>query len=223
MAVQLWDLGAGVERRRLTGPQESLVCVALAADGRNVAAGDRNGTIHLWVLDPPGTPPRSFAGHLGAVTGLVFEADGALLSVGLDGTLRRWDFGSNKGRLLRADAGSLRGIALSRAIGCVALAGDRLLIRCPDSSVVATDGHAGGTRCVAFSADGAFLASGGADGAVRLWRTSDGGALVSFEGHEGPVQTVAVSPDRRFVYSGGADGTLRRWAIRSAALSARAP
>jgi WD40 repeat protein len=154
---------------------------------------------------------------------LVFESDGALLSVGMDGTLRRWDFASGRARVLRADAGALRGVAASRSNGCVALAGDRLLIRCPDSSIVATDGHPGGARCVAFSADGAFLASGGADGAVRLWRTSDGGALASFEGHEGPVQAIAVSPDRRFVYSGGADGTLRRWAIRSAALSARTP
>lgn len=223
MAVQLWDLGTGVERRRLTGPTESLVCVAMTPDGRSVAAGDRNGKVYLWVLDPPGSAPRSFGGHLGAVTGLVFEPDGALLSVGMDGTLRRWDFASGRARVLRADAGALRGVAASRDTGCVALAGDRLVIRCPDARAVATEGHAGGTRCVAFSADGAFVASGGADGAVRLWRTSDGGVLTSFEGHEGAIQGVAVSPDRRFVYSGGADGTLRRWAVRSAALSARAP
>jgi WD40 repeat protein len=62
-----------------------------------------------------------------------------------------------------------------------------------------------------------LLASGGADGAVRLWRASDGKELVCYEGHAGAVRGVTFSTDGRFVYSGGADGTLRRWAAPTCA------
>jgi eukaryotic-like serine/threonine-protein kinase len=88
MAVQLWDLVAGEERKRLRGADDTLVCVDVTIDGRKIAAGSRDGTIHLWTLDPPGTPLLGFKGHIGTVTGVAFSADGSTIySVGLDGTL----------------------------------------------------------------------------------------------------------------------------------------
>lgn len=223
MAVQLWDLRTGVEVRRLKGPEENLVSVAVTPDGRKVAAGSRDGTIHVWILDPPNTPPLIAKGHSGNVTGLTFEPDGgALLSVGLDGALCRWETATAKGKkLMRGEAGTLRAVAIEKADGRIALAGDRLLLRQADGTILNLEGHKDGTLCVAFSADGALLASGGNDRTVRLWRTSDGVEQGSFEGHGGPVRAVTISPDRRFVYSGGADGTLRRWAVASVAMNNR--
>lgn len=226
MTVQLWDLATGVERKRLKGAQDNLVCVAIAPDGRKVAAGSRNGTVHLWTLDPPGTPPQTLLGHTGTVTGVAFTPDGSsFLSGGVDGKLRQWDVETGQEEeLMKGGAGSLQALACAKADGSLALAGDALLLRRPDGSVAALSGHQGGTLCVAFSAEGTLLASGGRDGVVRLWRTSDGGELASFEGHVGPVRAVAFGPNRRFVYSGGADGTLRRWAVaRTLATSVSPP
>jgi eukaryotic-like serine/threonine-protein kinase len=225
MAVQLWDLGCGEERRRLRGPRDSLVCVALTSDGRKVAAGARDGTVHLWMLDPPGTPPRAVTGHTGPVTAVAFTPDGsALLSGGADGMLRQWDVLSGRGQeLLRGEAGAVRAVACAKATGCLAVAGARLLIREPEGRVVALEGHKEAALCVAFSADGTLLASGGSDHAVRVWRAADGVEVALFEDHDGPVRAVAFSPDRRFVYSGGADGTLRRWPVRSAATPRPSP
>jgi serine/threonine protein kinase len=216
MAVQLWDLAAGVERRRLGGPRDSLVSVALSFDGRRVAAGARDGMVHVWTLDPPNTPRRVMTGHAGTVTGVAFVPDDtAVLSVGLDGTLYVWDLATGKGeRVLMGDAGAIRAVACSRKTGCVAVAGDRLVLVAPDGPDRTLAGHEGGTLCVAFSGDGAFLASGGRDQMVRIWRTADGTEAAVFDGHVGPVRAVGVSPDRRFIYSGGADGTIRRWPVR---------
>ena len=146
MAVQLWDLGTGEERRRLRGPRDSLVCVALTPDGRKVAAGGRDGTVHLWTLDPSGTPPLVVNGHSGTASGVAFTPDGsAVLSAGLDGTLHLWDVDSGKGEeLLRGEAGAVRAVAVHRATGCVAVAGDYLLLRELDGRVVTLEGHTGG-------------------------------------------------------------------------------
>ncbi|HKB38788.1 MAG TPA: serine/threonine-protein kinase, partial [Gemmataceae bacterium] len=135
MVVQLWDLGAGIERWRLPGPRASLTSIAMTRDGRRLAAGCEDGTIHLWTLDPPNSPALRFQGHSGAVTGLAFvPGDGALISVGHDGASRRWDLTTRRGEtVLQGEAGALRAVA--SAGGCLALAGERLLIRQPDGTL----------------------------------------------------------------------------------------
>jgi WD40 repeat protein len=218
MVVQLWDFTTGAERRRLRGAKSNLTSVALTLDGRKVAAGTEDGTIHLWPLDPPNAPPLTLQGHSEAVTALTFVPSGlSLLSVGHDGTLRRWD--ATTGRMegvLQVGAGPLRAVAFGGVSGRVALAGDRLCLRRSGGVLMTLEGHSEGALCVAFSIDGTLLASGGTDHTVRLWRASDGQEIACFEGHDGPVRAVAFSPDRRYLYSGGTDGTLRRWPITSA-------
>jgi WD40 repeat protein len=215
MAVQLWDLAGGVERRRLPGLGQNLICVALAPDGRKVAAGSEDGAVRLWTLDPPNVPALTLRGHTERVTDLVFTPDGTLLlTASLDGTMRQWDVQNSKFRgALKPDAGPLNALAFGAATRCVALAGDQLRLRQPDGSLLTLEGHREPVLCVAFSADGPLLGSGGADHTVRLWRARDGQLLASFEGHEGAVRGVTISPDNRYVYSGAADGTLRRWTV----------
>lgn len=218
MAVQLWDFATGTERRRLRGAKDSLSCIAISFDGRRVVAGDRSGEIHIWALDAPATVPDTIKAHIGTVTGIVFTPDNtAIISSGLDGTVRRWDLQSNQGEeLVCGNAGPVRAIAISKTNGAIAVGGELLLLWQPESEIATLAGHIGGTRCVALSADGVLLASGGNDRSVRLWRTRDGSELAAFEGHDGAVRAIAISPDRRFIYSGGEDGTIRRWVIGAA-------
>jgi WD40 repeat protein/serine/threonine protein kinase len=61
-------------------------------------------------------------------------------------------------------------------------------------------GHQGGLLCLALSADGKRLVSGGLDRNVKVWDVATGQELLSLEGHNVlPASAVACSPDGRLI------------------------
>src|SRR5262249_29313954 len=68
-----------------------------------------------------------------------------------------------------------------------------------------------GTFAVAFAPDGATVASGHADGAVRLWDRDTGKERALLRGHSWVVYSLAFAPDGRSVISGSAAAPVRVW------------
>jgi len=58
-------------------------------------------------------------------------------------------------------------------------------------------GHTAWVTSVAFSPDGAVIASGSCDDTVRTWDVKTGKTLKVFEGHTYNVKSVAFSPEGR--------------------------
>jgi WD40 repeat protein len=75
-------------------------------------------------------------------------------------------------------------------------------------------GHSDDVYAVAFSPDehGLWLATAGADSAVKVWDSHAGGPPVrTFRGHTGLVTSLAFTPDGKRLVSGSRDHTVKVW------------
>src|SRR5205823_2111570 len=113
MGVQIWNLQAGVEKRRLRGPADNIRCVAVSPDGKAMAAGAAGGMVWIWSADKDGPTTGCMRGHAGQVTGVCYVPAGdSLLTAGQDGTIRQWDAQTGKSRgVLGSPVGAVSALA----------------------------------------------------------------------------------------------------------------
>ncbi len=76
-------------------------------------------------------------------------------------------------------------------------------------------GFSGTATTVAFSPDGAVIASGTQGGRILLWDAKTLQQKKGLPGHSGTVFAVMFSPDSKRLVSAGLDGTVRMWQVAS--------
>src|SRR5436853_4670978 len=72
-------------------------------------------------------------------------------------------------------------------------------------------GHQGSILSVAFSPNGATLASGSRDATIKLWNVQTGKAEKTLTEHKEDVYSVAYSPQGDLAASGSGDKTIKLW------------
>ena len=129
-----------------------------------------------------------------------------------DNTLRLWDTATARETLtLAGDSNLVQALASSSPDGVPLPGWDPRTERLLAASAEAP----GRIRSLAFSPDGATLASGSADGKIRLWEVETGRFLSTFTAHDGLVLALAFSPQGKVLASGGSDTLVRLWDIDS--------
>lgn len=84
----------------------------------------------------------------------------------------------------------------------------------PRPALPVPNAHRVAAQCVACHPSG-FVASGGADRALKLWDGATGKGVQEAHEHSGPVLAMAFSPSGNMLVSAGSEGELLFWTAGS--------
>jgi WD40 repeat protein len=229
--------GAGilVKNARSTAAQQSTAAVAqrLAVQSTALDASDPVTAALLagaaWRLAPTAQARYSLLQSLaqpvrgvltapsGVVTALAYSPDGNMMAAGYSGgAIRLWDLASH--RTVSATTWGATPLALAftsggkqlEAAGAGAVGSWNLTSQARITTRPLASPAQG--SAVAFSPDGGTVATGGADGNIRLWDTATGkevGAPMSSD--VSPVDAVAFSPGGTLMAAASTDGNVQLW------------
>lgn len=186
-SVGVWDLAAGELKHTLKGHQADVRCLAFSVEGKLLLTADTDGMVHTWDAQS-GTEarkPRKLA--LAPLTAIVFYAGSSrFVTASADRVIDFWVWNADE-EPRRENSQRVHG----QAITSLAAGPGYVVSASQDGTVKLFDlqqfegraashlgeerftftGHHGAVQAVAVSPNGLVIASGGADGTVRLRRT----------------------------------------------------
>jgi len=171
-----------------------------------------------------GWEKRTFEGHKGRVTSVLWGPDGrCALSGSEDKTLRLWEMSSGKClRTFEGHTDRVNSVSWSPDGRCALSGSEGMTLRLWEVSsgkcLRTFEGHTDRVNSVSWSPDGHWALSGSSDKTLRLWEVSSGQCLRrfwSFKEHMSRVTSVSWNPDGRYALSGCEDRTLRLWEVSS--------
>lgn len=220
--LKVWNATTGELLHDLAGHEKDVVGVAFHPRGGLLASASTDKTVRVWNLETHREVLR--LEHNAQAHTVTYSPDNRWLISGGDDGVRVWDGGTGKPVAHFARLGSL--VALSpdgRSIASDHAGGARIwdfsqiqagLANPPASLPLlqSFSAHGGGVTGLAFSPDGALLATTSVDGTVRTWDVMNGDEQAIYRGHEGRVSALAFHPHGRVLLSGGEQpGDIKFW------------
>jgi WD40 repeat protein len=213
--AKIWDVRSeGAVATFHDKRDEWFASVALSPDGLRIASGSSNATVKVWDARSR-RQITTLRGHSGFVHSVAFSPDGTRLASSWgDYTVTIWDADSWRAIFTLRDAGTR--VAFSADGKFIATTG------LPEGGLKVWDAHSGATVAtlrghtreavsIAFSRDGARLATGSLDNTAKVWDARSGREITTLRGHAGLIISVAFSPDGRRVVTGSWDNTAKVW------------
>ncbi|MBA4190332.1 MAG: hypothetical protein C0467_20285 [Planctomycetaceae bacterium] len=170
--VRVWEWETGREVAALTASSEPVMSVAFGDEGRSIAAGAKDGSVRLWNLSAR-TAKTIGNEHTGAVLGLAFAPDGRfVVSTSEQGEARVNDLRSGTARDLRGHLMAVRGAVVSPDNNRIVTGGGDTYLKVWDTATgqELTNLMRRDVAGVAWSPDGRWVAAGGRDGRLGVFR-----------------------------------------------------
>ncbi|MBY0526853.1 MAG: PQQ-binding-like beta-propeller repeat protein [Gemmataceae bacterium] len=218
--IRLWDVTTGKQSREWEAHAKEITSLAFSPDSKQIVSGSSDRSVRMWDAGE-GKELRVFADQLDPVVSVAFSADGKRVAAGgRRSVVHVWDAATgNEICQLKGDAGRLFGIAFSPDSQTLAM-GSKTIVRLWDLTTrkeIRTFGQAIGDdvtsynndEALAFSADGATLATGGKS--IRLWEVASGKRIRSFGEPGKRVSAVSFSHDGKVLATSGGDQVISLW------------
>ena len=233
--IKAWDLVTGKERAQMQQFDYPMYCLALSKTGKRLVTGGgaaRTGQASIWNALPlaegnrapdkrkPVSPLAKSEVH----TPIAYSPNGRYLARGgVDGTVRVWELGGRKTKLLTGHEGPVLALRFSGDGATLASGGADRAVRLWNVTTgkekCVLHGHRCTVRSVTFSSDGEYLASAGASssgllqptqqGQVKLWDLQSFKEITSINDHAGGVWSIDFSSDGQLLATAGDDGIIR--------------
>ena len=181
--IKLWDAATRRPVALLRGHWDMVFAVEFSPDDRTLASGSTDAAVKLWSTEGA---RRGGAVFNGAVAGIAFSPDGSTIAIA-------------EGARPTVDAAAVR---KGTAVLWDVASGERR---------ATLTGHSSYLMAIAYSPDGAQLATTSTDGTAILWKVATGQPTATLTGHEGFVTSVAFSPDGATVATASRDHHIRLW------------
>jgi WD40 repeat protein len=213
--VRLWDANTGKQLKILHTERTAVLSLALTSDNKVLTIGTQTGDIRLLDVDT-GKMRLLPQKHRIGVESLDFTVDGKrLVSRSKDGTIILWNITTGQvERVISERSGGLGGIVRFSSDGKFVASAVKHRVFLWDVSTGAVAGNIDGFAikpALAFSNKRRLLASGDADGKIKLWQLPGGTGVGHLDAHDGAVTYLDFSPDGRWLVAGYTDTSLLVW------------